>query len=62
MFIHEKVLINDNAKVRDTVGRNDQSVAHSDLCDVDFSSAGSTEIYIFEYRLRNNDISGHASG
>ena len=35
MFIHGKVLINDNAEVRDTVGRND-GVAHSDLCDVDF--------------------------
>ena len=36
MFIHGKVLINDNTEVRDTLGRNDHGVAHSDLCDVDF--------------------------
>ena len=35
MFIHKKVLINDNAEVRDTVGRSDHGVAQSDLCDVD---------------------------
>ena len=36
VFFHGEVLVNDNAEVRDTVGRNDHGVAHSDLYDVDF--------------------------
>ena len=38
MFIHGKVVINDNAEVRDTVGRNDLGVAHSDMRDAEFLS------------------------